>query len=431
MEERKGFTPLGIDEDYYKVSTTSTIPVYETPHLGLTQYTPNRITSWLNNYNEDMRKIDKNSSSIASGILKILDDSAAEHQRLQREIDNTNSVMAFNEKRIDNVEDAILDLQGDIADARLYTDQEITRSEAEMTKKLNDAMKATASSIAYVQHEVDRNNFVTSTSIARMEQRLHVAEDELVDIRKDMGAETADVAALKNDMSNVKTRLTDAEDDIADTMADVADLQTANTALGGRVASLEATEVVQNSTINSLNNQVASMQNIGDDVNALKQKSDLIAYLTSTGNLGSGSFQVQMTNRDSNRAEISVAIQASTAIPDRAKIIQPKITLLNIAAWLSKIITSYGEKVFYIIINFETPDTMNEKYITVLTSDETSPIILMFSDELIGFKTQIKMNIRFTTNAKGFATPVGVRIIGNYDSNVKWSSDMNAIIYEQ
>lgn len=412
-EESKGYIPLGIDEDYYKVSTTSTIPIYETPHLGLTQYTPNRITSWLNNYNEDMRKIDKNSSSIASGIIKILDDSAAEHKRLQDEIDNTNSVMAFNEKRIDNVEDAILDLRGDIADARLYTDQEVARSEVEMTKKLNAAMAATASSIAYVQHEVDRNNFVTSTSIARMEQRLHVAEDELIDIRQDMGAETADVAALKNDMSLVKARLTDAEDDIADTMADVADLQTANTALGGRVASLEATEVVQNSTINSLNNQVASMQNIGDDVNELKTKDNIKKMVSFTG--AGAPIRIKA---DAMNDPIQIDWETSPLAINGASILQTDTSTIIIDHMDAAFAQRPGADSFEIEIMLMAPES-GGKYIEPLFPS-VGGALSIYLNAGTGNPTDVttKLYITIRTNASGFAAPIPIDVSEGPFTNV-------------
>lgn len=266
--------PLGLVKDEYvrNTITTSSIPLYQTKNLGLTQYTPNRYTSYLTNYNEDMRKIDRFSTSIGAYIEKTLDEADAEHQRLDERINNTNSVLAFTEKRVDNVEEALTELETDIAQVRVEIHEAVADSEERMTDLISQSIAATSSTLAYLDKKIDENDTKQTLAYSGLSQRMHVAEDEIKTLKESSTSYLEDITNLQTAATNLETRVTSLEELEQVNHEDIVNAQKKLMAHDTELASLANTETVQNQTIATLTEQVAALNTIGEDVNNIKNR---------------------------------------------------------------------------------------------------------------------------------------------------------------
>lgn len=303
--------PLGLVKDEYvqNTITTSSIPLYQTKNLGLTQYTPNRYTSYLTNYNEDMRKIDRFSTSIGAYIEKTLDEADAEHQRLDERINNTNSVLAFTEKRVDNVEEALTELETDIAQVRVEIHDAVADSEERMTELISQNIAATSSTLAYLDKKINENDAKQTLAYSGLSQRMHVAEDELKTLKESSASYLEDITNLQTAATNLETRVTSLEELEQVNHEDIVNAQKKLMAHDTELASLANTETVQNQTIASLTEQVAALNTIGEDVNKLLAQPANIYLKNGTGTLnvtGITSTYITLANADDNTLLFSV-----------------------------------------------------------------------------------------------------------------------------
>lgn len=183
MDNMNGITPIGLVENEFRV-TTSSVPNYQTKNLGLTQYTPNRVTSWLGNYNEDMRKIDKFSTSIGAYVERVLDEGDEAHEELADRINSTASVIAAVERRVDENFADHEEIRTEIQQVATGAAQKIVESEKRLVEMIEEYNESSSSILAYVQQQVIDNDTKHTLVEAGLNQRLHVAEDEILAMKE-------------------------------------------------------------------------------------------------------------------------------------------------------------------------------------------------------------------------------------------------------
>lgn len=274
MDEK--MLPVGLEENQFFKVTTSSVPLYQTKNLGLTQYTPNRVTSYLGNYNEDMRRIDKFSVSIGAYVEKVIDEADEAHEALNQKIINNTSMIAFAEQRIDTLEESITELQTDIGNVRVEVDEKISESENKIIEEIGKIEVATSSVTAYLEQEikdVDTKHTLTNNALS---QRIHVAEDEILSLKQREDIQTTQISDLQTRTATLETKTAGMQQDIDDNMGDITTLQGDMATAKSNILSLQQTETVQNSTIASLTEQVAAIQGIGDEVNELKARTNIV-----------------------------------------------------------------------------------------------------------------------------------------------------------
>lgn len=273
-EQKSSAAEPALEKDGLRPLRGYALPYY-TPNLELTQYTPNSKTSYLTNYNEDMRKIDRFSTSIGALIEENVEDTEKMIREVQENVTQVLHRVEDNESDINDLYDWKGKLTTSLAAFKVEVQEEITESENRSKEALAEAMKGTASVIATMQEEIKEQYATTTSSFMAFEQRMGVAEDEIVILKNKKDEQDEAIAEAKNiadeakttaDDANTKvtamdTRMTSAEDDIATNQADI--------------ASLQATEIVQNSTLDSLTDTVASLETLGEDVNKLKGNSNI------------------------------------------------------------------------------------------------------------------------------------------------------------
>lgn len=254
------FTPIGLVEGEYKVRTASTAiyPTYETKNLGLNQFTVYSVPGWMSAYNEDMRKIDKYSTSIGAYIEKNLNEQDAEHELLHERINNTVSLIAYEAKRIDANTSSIAAFRVDQERQEVKFDRQIAEAQTELEKKIADGVESTTSYIARVDKKLDRYQATTTTSYMWTSQRLHTVEDEINTIRETetglatrVGSNETEINALKLTTDTFNTK----QNEI---IAKVNEHTTSIAEHGSRIISLENTETIQDERLTALNTQVQS-----------------------------------------------------------------------------------------------------------------------------------------------------------------------------
>ena len=219
MDEK--MLPVGLEENQFFKVTTSSVPLYQTKNLGLTQYTPNRVTSYLGNYNEDMRRIDKFSVSIGAYVEKVIDEADEAHEILNQKIINNTSIIAFAEQRIDTLEETITELQTDIGNVRVEVDEKISESENKIIEEIGKIEAATSSVTAYLEQEIkDVDNKHTLANNA-LSQRIHVAEDEILSLKQQENIQTTQISDLQTRTTALETKTAGMQQDIDNNMGEI------------------------------------------------------------------------------------------------------------------------------------------------------------------------------------------------------------------
>lgn len=269
MDNMNGMTPVGLVEGEFKVATSS-IPNYQTKRLGLTQYTPNRVTSWLGNYNDDMRKIDNFSSSIGAYVEKVIEDGDATHQELSRKITDTVSMIAAVERRVDENFTEHEEIRTNIQQVETGAAQKIVESEKRLVEMIQQNNTSTSSTLAYVQQQVTDNDAKHTLAESQLNQRVHVVEDEVAAIKEND-------TAFRSELNDVKSTVTTHTSSIAELEGDVAaaqgDATTANNRANANaisIAALNTSQTAQDATIATLETRVGELASVGEAVNALK-----------------------------------------------------------------------------------------------------------------------------------------------------------------
>lgn len=268
--------PVGLEENQFFKVTTSSVPLYQTKNLGLTQYTPNRVTSYLGNYNEDMRRIDKFSVSIGAYVEKVIDEADEAHEALNQKIINNTSMIAFAEQRIDTLEESIAELQTDIGNVRVEVDEKISESENKIIEEIGKLEAATSSVTAYLEQEIKDVDTKHTLANSELSQRVHVAEDEILSLKNREDTQTTQLSDLQARTTVLETRTAGMQQGIDNNMGDIATLQGDVATAKSKILSLQQADIVQDSTIASLTEQVAAMQDIGDEVNELKARTNIV-----------------------------------------------------------------------------------------------------------------------------------------------------------
>lgn len=254
------FTPIGLVEGEYKVRTASTAmyPTYETKNLGLNQFTVYSVPGWMSGYNDDMRKIDKYSTSIGAYIEKNLNEQDAEHELLHERINNTVSMIAYEAKRIDANTSSIAAFQVDQERQEVEFERRITEAQTDLEKQIADGVKSTTSYITRVDKKLDKYQATTTTSYMWTNQRLHTVEDEITSIKETETGLATRVASNETEINGLKLTtgtLTTKQNEILDKVNE----HTVSIKDHSRkISSLETTESIQDERLTALNTQVQS-----------------------------------------------------------------------------------------------------------------------------------------------------------------------------
>lgn len=297
------FTPIGLVEGEYKVRTTSTAmyPTYETKNLGLNQFTVYSVPGWMSGYNDDMRKIDKFSTSIGAYIEKNLNEQDAEHELLHERINNTVSLIAYEAKRIDANTSSIAAFPFDQARQDAEFERKITAAKTDLERQIADGVKGTTSYTANVDKKLDKYQATTTTSYMWTNQRLHTVEDEIRTIKEtETGLATkvtsneTEINKLKQTTSALNTKQREIIDKVNEHTTKIAEQ-------GSEINSLKVTETLQDDRLIALNTQVQSNT---DNIARLGGKELLVLqeHPTNTAqisilNLGGTSYAVRLVIR--------------------------------------------------------------------------------------------------------------------------------------
>lgn len=280
------FTPIGLVEGEYKVRTTSTAmyPTYETKNLGLNQFTVYSVPGWMSGYNEDMRKIDRYSTSIGAYIEKNLDEQDTEHELLHERINNTVSLIAYEAKRIDANTSSIAAFRVDQERQEVEFDRRITEAQTELEKQITDGVKATTSYIANVDKKLDKYQATTTTSYMWTNQRLHTVEDEISTIKETETGLATKVTSNETEINKLKLTTSALDNKQNEIIDKVNEHTTRITEQDRKIGSLKVTESIQDDRIATLNTQV---QNNSDNIARLGGKEVLVLkeHPTNTANV--------------------------------------------------------------------------------------------------------------------------------------------------
>lgn len=304
------FTPIGLVEGEYKVRTTSTAmyPTYETKNLGLNQFTVYSVPGWMSGYNEDMRKIDRYSTSIGAYIEKNLDEQDAEHELLHKRINNTVSMIAYEAKRIDANTSSIAAFRVDQERQEVEFDRRITEAQTDLEKQIADGVKGTTSYIAYVDRKIDKYQATTTTSYMWTSQRLHTVEDEIKTIKETETGLATKVTSNETEINKLKLT-TSALDTKQNEIIDKVNEHTTKIAeQGSEISSLKVTETIQDDRLAALNTQVQSNTN-----NIARLGGGTLEYFIQTHtnpNYGPGIYNFKTyINTPSHRIDMAVNIR--------------------------------------------------------------------------------------------------------------------------
>lgn len=254
------FTPIGLVEGEYKVRTTSTAmyPTYETKNLGLNQFTVYSVPGWMSGYNDDMRKIDKFSTSIGAYIEKNLNEQDAEHELLHERINNTVSLIAYEAKRIDANTSSIAAFPFDQARQDAEFERKITAAKTDLERQIADGVKGTTSYTAYVDKKLDKYQATTTTSYMWTNQRLHTVEDEISTIKETETGLTTKVTSNETEINKLKlatSTLNTKQNEIIERVNEHTDKFVRQ---DSEIHSLKVTETLQDDRLIALNTQVQS-----------------------------------------------------------------------------------------------------------------------------------------------------------------------------
>lgn len=254
------FTPIGLVEGEYKVRTTSTAmyPTYETKNLGLNQFTVYSVPGWMSGYNDDMRKIDKFSTSIGAYIEKNLNEQDAEHELLHERINNTVSLIAYEAKRIDANTSSIAAFPFDQARQDAEFERKITAAKTDLERQIADGVKGTTSYTAYVDKKLDKYQATTTTSYMWTNQRLHTVEDEISTIKETETGLATKVTSNETEINKLKlatSTLNTKQNEIIERVNEHTDKFTRQ---DSEIRSLKVTETLQDDRLIALNTQVQS-----------------------------------------------------------------------------------------------------------------------------------------------------------------------------
>lgn len=254
------FTPIGLVEGEYKVRTTSTAmyPTYETKNLGLNQFTVYSVPGWMSGYNDDMRKIDKFSTSIGAYIEKNLNEQDAEHELLHERINNTVSLIAYEAKRIDANTSSIAAFPFDQARQDAEFERKITAAKTDLERQIADGVKGTTSYTAYVDKKLDKYQATTTTSYMWTNQRLHTVEDEISTIKETETGLATKVTSNETEINKLKlatSTLNTKQNQIIDKVNEHTDKFVRQ---DSEIRSLKVTETLQDDRLIALNTQVQS-----------------------------------------------------------------------------------------------------------------------------------------------------------------------------
>lgn len=269
MDNMNGMTPVGLVEGEFKVATSS-IPNYQTKRLGLTQYTPNRVTSWLGNYNDDMRKIDNFSSSIGAYVEKVIEDGDATHQELSGKITDTVSMIAAVERRVDENFTEHEEIRTNIQQVETGAAQKIVESEKRLVEMIQQNNTSTSSTLAYVQQQVTDNDAKHTLAESQLNQRVHVVEDEVVAIKENDTSFRSELDSVKSTAATHTTSIAELEGDVASAQGDATAAHNKADENELRIDSLRSSQARQDATITALRTRVDDLANVGESVDALK-----------------------------------------------------------------------------------------------------------------------------------------------------------------
>lgn len=252
------FTPIGLVEGEYKVRTASTAmyPTYETKNLGLNQFTVYSVPGWMSGYNEDMRKIDRYSTSIGAYIEKNLDEQDTEHELLHERINRTVSMIAYEAKRIDANTSSIAAFPFDQASQDAEFERRIAAAKNDLERQIADGVNGTTSYIAYVDKKLDRYQATTTTSYMWTNQRLHTVEDEIRTVKETETGLATRVSSNEIEIDRLKlttSALNDKQHEIIDKVNEHA---TKIREQGAEISSIKTTETMQDDRLTTLNRQV-------------------------------------------------------------------------------------------------------------------------------------------------------------------------------
>ena len=292
MDNMNGMTPVGLVESEFKV-TTSSIPNYQTKRLGLTQYTPNRVTSWLGNYNDDMRKIDNFSGSIGAYVEKVIEDGDVAHQELNRRINDTVSMIAVVERRIDENFTEHEEIRTNIQQVETGAAQKIIESEKRLVEMIQQNNTSTSSTLAYVQQQVTDNDAKHTLAESQLNQRVHVVEDEVAAIKENDTAFREELDSVKSTVATHTSSIADLEGDVAAAQDDATTAKNKANANATVIAGLKTSQAAQDSTIEALSTQVGELATLGSDVNALKRLPKILLGADSQKSITINANQIQ------------------------------------------------------------------------------------------------------------------------------------------
>lgn len=254
------FTPIGLVEGEYKVRTASTAmyPTYETKNLGLNQFTVHSVPGWMSGYNDDMRKIDKYSTSIGAYIEKNLNEQDAEHELLHERINNTVSLIAYEAKRIDANTSSIAAFSVDQERQEVEFERRITEAKTDLEKQIADGVKGTTSYIAYVDKKLDKYQATTTVSYMWTNQRLHTVEDEIRSVKETETGLATRVASNETEINGLKLTTSDLNTKQNEIIGKVNEHTVKIEDQSRKISSLENTETIQDDRLTALNAQVRS-----------------------------------------------------------------------------------------------------------------------------------------------------------------------------
>lgn len=351
-----GFTPIGLVDGEYKVRTTSTAmyPTYETKNLGLNQFTVYSVPGWMSGYNDDMRKIDKFSTSIGAYIEKNLNEQDAEHELLHERINNTVSLIAYEAKRIDANTSSIAAFPFDQARQDAEFERKITAAKTDLERQIADGVKGTTSYTAYVDKKLDKYQATTTTSYMWTNQRLHTVEDEIRTIKKTETGLTTKVISNETEINKLKlatSTLNTKQNEIIERVNEHTDKFVRQ---DSEIMSLKVTETLQDDRLIALNEQVQSnTDNIarlgGKELLVLREHPTNTAQI-SVYNPGGTSYTVTLTINITKENDVYYMSKCSythdVSIPRRAA----SVSLQLLFVFDSNITQEFSESLMQVFI---------------------------------------------------------------------------------
>lgn len=350
------FTPIGLVEGEYKVRTTSTAmyPTYETKNLGLNQFTVYSVPGWMSGYNEDMRKIDRYSTSIGAYIEKNLDEQDAEHELLHERINNTVSLIAYEAKRIDANTSSIAAFPFDQARQDAEFERRITVAKTDLERQIADGVRGTTSYIADVDKKLDRYQATTTTSYMWTNQRLHTVEDEIRSVKETETGLATKVTSNETEINKLKLTTSALDTKQNEIIGKVNEHTTKIAEQGSEISSLKVTETIQDDRLTALNTQVRSnTANItrlgGKEVLVLREHPTNRAQI-SVYNPGGASYTVTLTINITKENDVYYMSKCSythdVSIPRRAT----SVTLQLLFVFDSNITQEFSESLMQVFI---------------------------------------------------------------------------------